>query len=386
MPKTRIIKPRKKKRTAKVKAGAIPPEELVQPFPSIELPIQPPYPPAEAKSVNEIPRGPGWLYEPKWDGFRCLAFRNRKEVLLQSKAGQPLGRYFPELVAALADLPERRFVLDGEIVIFSGGHLSFDDLLLRIHPAESRIRKLSAESPASFMCFDLLVDSKGQVLTDLPLKQRREKLVQLFRHFPAKGTVRLSPASTDPKQAEQWMRELATLGLDGIVAKRLDEPYRSGERTGMVKIKRIRTADCVVGGFRYAEKGGGIGSLLLGLYNDQELLDHVGFTSSFTREQRIELKKTVEPLIGGPGFTGHAPGGPSRWSTKRSSEWQSLKPKLVCEVSYDHFSGSRFRHGTKFLRWRPEKKPRQCTFEQVRPGVKAARKIPDQSFPPEFAA
>jgi len=386
MPKTRIIKPRKKKRTAKVKAGAIPPEELVQPFPSIELPIQPPYPPAEAKSVNEIPRSTGWLYEPKWDGFRCLAFRNGKGVLLQSKAGQPLGRYFPELVAALSELPERRFVLDGEIVIFSGGHLSFDDLLLRIHPAESRIRKLSAESPASFMCFDLLVDSKGQVLTDLPLKQRREKLVQLFRHFPAKGTVRLSPASTDPKQAEQWMRELATLGLDGIVAKRLDEPYRSGERTGMVKIKRIRTADCVVGGFRYAEKGGGIGSLLLGLYNDQELLDHVGFTSSFTREQRIELKKTVEPLIGGPGFTGHAPGGPSRWSTKRSSEWQPLKPKLVCEVSYDHFSGSRFRHGTKFLRWRPEKKPRQCTFEQVRPGVKAARKIPDQSFPPEFAA
>ena len=386
MPKTRIIKPRKKKRTAKVKAGAIPPEELVQPFPSIELPIQPPYPPADAKSVNEIPGGPGWLYEPKWDGFRCLAFRNGKEVLLQSKAGQPLGRYFPELVAALSELPERRFVLDGEIVIFSEGHLSFDDLLLRIHPAESRIRKLPAESPASFMCFDLLVDSKGQVLTDLPLKQRREKLVQLFRHFPAKGTVRLSPASTDPKQAEQWMRELATLGLDGIVAKRLDEPYRSGERTGMVKIKRIRTADCVVGGFRYAEKGGGIGSLLLGLYNDQELLDHVGFTSSFTREQRIELKKTVEPLIGGPGFTGHAPGGPSRWSTKRSSEWQPLKPKLVCEVSYDHFSGSRFRHGTKFLRWRPEKKPRQCTFEQVRPGVKAARKIPDQSFPPEFAA
>ena len=386
MPKTRIIKPRKKKRTAKVKAGAIPPEELVQPFPSIELPIQPPYPPADAKSVNEIPGGPGWLYEPKWDGFRCLAFRNGKEVLLQSKAGQPLGRYFPELVAALSELPERRFVLDGEIVIFSEGHLSFDDLLLRIHPAESRIRKLPAESPASFMCFDLLVDSKGQVLTDLPLKQRREKLVQLFRHFPAKGTVRLSPASTDPKQAEQWMRELATLGLDGIVAKRLDEPYRSGERTGMVKIKRIRTADCVVGGFRYAEKGGGIGSLLLGLYNDQELLDHVGFTSSFTREQRIELKKTVEPLIGGPGFTGHAPGGPSRWSTKRSSEWQPLKPKLVCEVSYDHFSGSRFRHGTKFLRWRPEKKPRQCTFEQVRPSVKAVRKIPDQSFPPEFAA
>jgi ATP-dependent DNA ligase len=386
MPKTGTITPMKKRNTARVKAGAIPPEELVQPFPSIELPIQPPYPPADAKSVDEIPRGAGWLYEPKWDGFRCLAFRNGKEVLLQSKAGQPLGRYFPELVAALAELPERRFVLDGEIVIFSGGHLSFDDLLLRIHPAQSRIRKLSAESPATFMCFDLLVDSKGKVLTHLPLKQRREKLVQLFRRFPAKGTVRLSPASADSKQAEQWMRELGTLGLDGNIAKRLDEPYRSGERTGMVKIKRIRTADCVVGGFRFAEKGGGIGSLLLGLYNDQGLLDHVGFTSSFTREQRIELKKIVEPFIGAPGFTGHAPGGPSRWSTKRSSEWQPLKAKLVCEVSYDHFSGSRFRHGTKFLRWRPEKKPRQCTFEQVRSSVKAARKISNQSFPPEFAA
>ena len=386
MPKTRTVRPVKKKNTAKVKAGAIPAEELVQPFPSIELPIQPPYPPSEASSVNEIPRGADWLYEPKWDGFRCLAFRNGKEVLLQSKAGQPLGRYFPELVAALADLPEHRFVLDGEIVIFSGGRLSFDDLLLRIHPAESRIRKLSAESPATFMGFDLLVDSKGKVLTDLPLKQRRQNLVQLFRRFPAKGTVRLSPASTDRKQAEQWMRELGTLGLDGIVAKRLDEPYRSGQRTAMVKIKRIRTADCVVGGFRYAEKGGGVGSLLLGLYNDQGLLDHVGFTSSFTAEQRTELKKIVEPLIGGPGFTGHAPGGPSRWSTRRSSEWQPLKLKLVCEVSYDHFSGSRFRHGTKFLRWRPEKKPRQCTFEQVRPAVKAGRKIPDQLSTADSAA
>jgi ATP-dependent DNA ligase len=387
VPKSEAIRPRKKGDAIRVKAGAIPPEELVQPFPFIELPIQPPCPPAEAKSVNEIPRGAGWLYEPKWDGFRCLAFRHGKEVLLQSKAGQPLGRYFPELVAALADLPERRFVLDGEIVIFSEGHLSFDDLLLRIHPAQSRIGKLSAESPATFMCFDLLVDSKGEVLTHLPLQQRREKLRQLFRNFPSKeGAVRLSPASLERKQAEQWMRELGTLGLDGIVAKRLDEPYRSGERTGMVKIKRIRTADCVVGGFRYAEKGGGIGSLLLGLYDDQGLLHHVGFTSSFTAEQRTELKKIVQPLIGGQGFTGHAPGGPSRWSTKRSSEWEPLKPKLVCEVSYDHFSGSRFRHGTKFLRWRPEKKPRQCTFEQVRPSVKAARKIPDQSFPPEFAA
>jgi ATP-dependent DNA ligase len=191
-------------------------------------------------------------------------------------------------------------------------------------------------------------------------------LEEFFDGSPVKDVVRLSPASRDRHQAENWMREMAAMGLDGIIAKRLDEPYRSGERTAMVKIKRIRTADCVVGGFRYAEKGEGIGSLLLGLYNEQGQLDHVGFTSSFSAAQRRELKKIVKPLIGPPGFTGRAPGGPSRWSTGRSTEWQPLKPKLVCEVQYDHFSGGRFRHGTKFLRWRPEKKPRQCTFEQVR--------------------
>jgi ATP-dependent DNA ligase len=306
---------------------------------------------------------------PKWDGFRCLAFRNGKNVLLQSKAGQPLGRYFPEMVAALTALPQKRFVLDGEIVIFSGKHLSFDDLLLRIHPAESRIRKLSAESPATMMCFDLLVDSDGELLTNFILDKRRQRLEHFFGELPQKAMVRLSPASPKFEQANQWMHELASMGLDGIVAKRRDEPYRSGERTAMVKIKRIRTADCVVGGFRYAEKGGGIGSLLLGLYNEQRLLDHVGFSSSFNREQRVDLKSIVEPLIGSPGFSGHAPGGPSRWSTKRSNEWQPLKPKLVCEVRYDHFSGGRFRHGTKFLRWRPEKKPVQCTFDQLHPGA-----------------
>lgn len=345
------------------------PEE--QSFPPIRLPIQPPFPPAEAKSVDTIPDGPGWLYEPKWDGFRCLAFRSDEEVLLQSKAGQPLGRYFPEVVKSLTKLPPKRFVLDGEIVIFHDDVLSFDDLLLRIHPAPSRIQKLSQESPATLLCFDLLVDGDGEKLTDLVLSERRQHLDKFFRELPNNRMVRLSPSSPDRGQAEKWMGELGVRGLDGIIAKRLDEPYRSGERTAMVKIKRIRTADCVVGGFRYAEKGGGIGSLLLGLYNEEDLLDHVGFSSSFNAEQRQELKKIVEPLIKPPGFTGHAPGGPSRWSTKRSTEWQPLEPKLVCEVQYDHFSGSRFRHGTKFLRWRPEKKPRQCTFEQVRvkPGM-----------------
>ncbi|MGH9513274.1 MAG: ATP-dependent DNA ligase [Terriglobales bacterium] len=350
---------------SRVRTAGLSVKDLDGAFPSIHLPIQPPFPPEEAKSVAEIPKGKGWLYEPKWDGFRCLAFRAGKKVLLQSKAGQPLGRYFPEMVAALGALPQRRFVLDGEIVIFSGKRLSFDDLLLRIHPAESRIKKLSTATPATMMCFDLLVDADGETLTKLPLAERRLKLQGLFNMIPKKGMVQLSPASANFKQAEKWMLELASMGLDGIIAKRLDEPYRSGERTAMVKIKRVRTADCVVGGFRYSEKENNVGSLLLGLYNDEGRLDHVGFSSSFNREQREQLKPVVEPLIGGSGFTGHAPGGPSRWSTARSAEWQPLKPKLVCEVRYDHFSGGRFRHGTKFLHWRPEKKPAQCTFDQI---------------------
>src|SRR5438034_687056 len=297
------------KAAASVASGALPAEALEQSFPSIRLPIHPPYPPAEAKSVAEIPSGEGWLYEPKWDGFRCLAFRSGDQVLLQSKAGQPLGRYFPELVAALRNVPHPRFVLDGEIVIFSGEQLSFDDLLMRIHPAESRIRRLAAETPATLMCFDLLVDDDGKLLTKLTLAKRRAKLEEFFhdlpvKNLPAEGVLRLSPASHDRDQAENWMRELGAMGLDGIIAKRLDEPYRSGERTAMVKIKRIRTADCVVGGFRYAEKGGGIGSLLLGLYNEQGQLDHVGFTSSFNAGQRRELKKIVKPLIGPPGCSG----------------------------------------------------------------------------------
>ena len=319
----------------------------------------------EAKSSDAIPEDGPYLYEPKWDGFRCLAFRSGDKILLQSKAGQPLGRYFPELVAGLGQLKARKFVLDGEIVIFVHDQLSFDDLLMRIHPAESRIRKLSTSTPATLMCFDLLVNERGKSLVQLPLSERRRELEEFLASSSPPELIRLSPASTESRQAKQWMRERSTMGLDGIIAKRLDEPYHSGDRNAMIKVKRIRTADCVVGGFRYAEKGNGIGSLLLGLYNADGLLDHIGFTSSFNAEQREELKKIVEPLIGPPGFTGRAPGGPSRWSTKRSTEWQPLKPKLVCEVSYDHFSGGRFRHGTKFIRWRPEKRPDQCTFEQL---------------------
>ncbi len=330
----------------------------------------------EAKSVKEIPAGEGWTYEPKWDGFRCLVYRRDQEVLLQSKAGQPLARYFPELVETFRQLEPRRFVLDGEIVIFIDGQPSFDDLLLRIHPAASRIRRLSQEMPASYLSFDLLVNERGRSLIDHPLHERREKLEEFFHGLGKRPpSLQLSPATRDRKQAERWMKELQGSGFDGVIAKRADAPYASGERTAMVKIKRVRTADCVVGGFRYASKGGAIGSLLLGLYNDQELLDHVGFTSSFTAERRVGLKRIVEPLRGGSGFTGRAPGGPSRWSTERSGEWERLEPKLVCEVAYDYFSQGRFRHGTKFLRWRPEKTPRQCTFEQVRPPRAARRSL-----------
>lgn len=315
--------------------------------------------------MEEISTGSGWLYEPKWDGFRCLVFRSGEQVLLQSKSGQPLGRYFPELLEAFRKLPQGKFVLDGEIVIVAEGKLSFDDLMMRIHPAESRIRKLSKETPASLLAFDLLVDERGQKLVDRPLSERQQRLEAFFKRVPESSSMRLSASTLDRAQAQRWMRDLAGAGFDGIVAKRLDAPYASGERTAMVKIKRMRTADCVVGGFRYSSRGDSIGSLLLGLYDDDGLLQHVGFTSSFNPKFRQQLKKILKPLQGGSGFTGRAPGGPSRWSTERSGEWERLEPKLVCEVQYDHFSGGRFRHGTKFLRWRPDKAPRLCTFEQL---------------------
>jgi ATP-dependent DNA ligase len=334
----------------------------------LALPIRPPFPPMEAELVDEIPTGDEWIYEPKWDGFRCLAFFDGKTVALQSKSGQPLGRYFPELVEALAAVRAPRFVLDGEIVILRDGRLSFDDLLQRIHPAESRIRRLARETPVSYFVFDLLVDPRKSNLVESPLRERRERLEAFFAKTRPVGDIHLSPITGDREAAVRWMTDLASTGFDGVVAKRLDADYRSGERTGMVKIKRARTADCVVGGFRYDLHGREIGSLLLGLYNAEGLLDHVGFTSSFSERDRKALKDVVLPLREPPGFTGKAPGGPSRWSTKRSTEWEPLKPGLVCEVKYDHFSGGRFRHGTKFLRWRPDKSPRACTFDQLQKG------------------
>ncbi len=329
------------------------------------LPLHPPFPPMEAALVDEIPAGENWQYEPKWDGFRCLAFRSGDDVELQSKSGQPLARYFPELVEMLRSLRARQFVLDGEIVIPIKGRLAFDELLLRIHPAESRVRKLAGDHPASFIVFDLLADERGKSLVERPLAERRTRLEKFAaRYFRSVGRIHLSPATTTLAKAKKWFKA-AGGNLDGIVAKRTDLPYRSGERDGMEKIKPHRTADCVVGGFRYAERRKVVGSLLLGLYNDDGLLDHVGFTASFHEADRKRITDLVKPLIEPPGFTGHAPGGPSRWSTRRSDEWKPLRPELVVEVEYDHFTGGRFRHGTKLLRWRPDKAPRQCKFDQV---------------------
>jgi len=330
----------------------------------MSLPISKTFPPMEAQPATELPAGPEWHYEPKWDGFRCLAFRDNEKVELLSKSQKPLTRYFPELIAQLKSRAPKRFVLDGEIVIPVDGKLSFDDLLMRIHPAESRIRKLSATTPCVFIVFDLLVDEQGKPLIRLPLRDRRRKLESFAEKYLKKDRlIRMSPMTPNLSLARKWFH--MGVGLDGIVAKRDDLSYQSGKRTGMQKIKKQRTADCVVGGFRYLEKKKLAGSLLLGLYNSKGLLDHVGFTSSIRDEDRQKLTKTLENMVKPPGFTGKAPGGLSRWSTKHSMEWLPVDPKRVVEVQFDHFTGGRFRHGTKFLRWRPEKAARECTMKQV---------------------
>ena len=331
----------------------------------MNLSIATDYAPAESEQWDELPTGDEWQYEPKWDGFRCLAFRDGDEVDLRSKAGKPLGRYFPDVVEAIRGLSANRFVLDGEIVVPVGGALSFEELQLRLHPAESRVRKLAAAHPAKMVAFDLLLGARGGPITDRPLRERREKLEAFASQF-FDGAVNLSPVTCDEKRARGWL-EQGDEGLDGVMAKRLDLPYLSGERTGMVKIKNVRTADCVVGGFRYAQKERIVGSLLLGLYDDEGRLNHVGFCSSISREERKALTPRLEALRKPPGFTGSAPGGPSRWNrmNERSTEWEPLANELVVEVGYDHMSGGRFRHGTKFVRWRPDKAPEQCTYAQL---------------------
>jgi len=316
-------------------------------------------PPMEAKLASSIPSGPGWQFEPKWDGFRCLAFRDGDAIELMSKSGKPLARYFPEVVEALREVEERRFILDGELVLPVGEVLSFAALQLRLHPAASRIERLSRETPAQLMLFDCL-QVGAEALLQEPLAERRTALEQ-FLHRPAGPRLCLSPATDDPRIAADWFRRSGK-ALDGIVAKRLDAPYQPGERA-MVKVKQQRTADCVVGGYRKGKNG--VGSLLLGLYDRRGKLDYVGFTSSFTDEARAVLSKKLARDEGTSPFTGTSPGGASRWSQGRSTEWVSLKGDLVAEVSYDQVTGGRFRHGTTFLRWRDDKRPDQCTREQL---------------------
>lgn len=329
----------------------------------MKLPLEPGYPPMEARLAAKLPTDGGWLYEPKWDGFRCLAFRAGDEVDLRSKAGKPLDRYFPDVVEAVAAIEAERFVLDGEIVVPVEGTLSFDDLLQRIHPAESRVRSLARSHPAEFIVFDLLVDADGADQTGLSLRERRQALERFAPALEATPRVHLSPATEDPGAAQRWLADAAS-GLDGVMAKRMEAAYASGDRSAMVKVKRMRTADCVVGGYRLG-KDGGIGSLLLGLYDGEGLLHHVGFCSALNAKRKREAKERVTPLRGGAGFSGSAPKESSRWRKEGSGEWEPLEPSLVVEVSYDHFTQGRFRHGTRFLRWRPDKAPEQCRLAQV---------------------
>jgi ATP-dependent DNA ligase len=325
--------------------------------------------PMEARLVSHLPDEAGWQFEPKWDGFRCIAAKHGDAVELWGKSGKPLGGYFPEIVSLMAGLPMAQVMLDGELIVSIDGAGSFDALQQRLHPAESRVRKLSAETPAMLVVFDLLGDGKTRLL-DQSLAVRRAALEGLVARLPKASSLRLSPAIADREAASRWLSELRR-ELDGVIAKRLDAPYLPGERA-MLKVKRIRTADCVVGGFRYGTDSDQVGSLLLGLYDADGRLHHVGFTSAFARDEKPALTKKLEGLRGGAGFTGRAPGGPSRWSTERSRAWVGLRSELVVEVQYDQVTGQRFRHGVRFVRWRPDKAPASCTFDQL-----AAPKDPD---------
>ena len=331
---------------------------------SLELPIVP----MEAVLAADLPEDQGWQFEPKWDGFRCIATRDGSEPTLWSKSGKPLGRYFPEVVAMLGQVKAERFVIDGELLISTTDAVSFDALQMRLHPAASRILKLSAATPAIFMAFDCLAIG-DKSLADKSLSERRAALENLIGQDDHERLV-LSPATLDRKQALGWLNRGGG-ALDGVIAKRLADPYQPGKRA-MIKVKQRRTADCVVGGFRYASRERAVGSMLLGLYNDAGLLDHVGYTSSIAAKDRAIWTSELEALVGPPGFTGDAPGGPSRWATERSTEWEPLRPELVVEVLYDQVTAGRFRHGTKLLRRRPDKIPEQCTMAQLTPPLTPA--------------
>ncbi len=328
----------------------------------MDAPSHKPILPMEAKLTADLPSQEGWLYEPKYDGFRCIALKDGTAVELQGKSGKSLTRYFPEAARAIAAIKLNRAILDGELRIVIDGTADFDALQMRLHPAASRITKLAKETPAEMVVFDTLLDASGKPIHDRSLADRRLTLEKFSTKFAA--GVLVGESTRDVAIARRWLKT-GYAGTDGVMAKRLDLPYRFGERA-MLKVKRIRTADCVIGGFRYGQGSKLVGSLLLGLYDDQGLLHHVGFTSALADIDKAALTAKLERLIAPPGFTGDAPGGPSRWSTERSSEWQPLKPQLVVEVRFDHVTGNRFRHGTRLLRWRPDKAPRACTFDQIK--------------------
>ncbi len=346
----------------------------------MRLPFAPPLEPMLSRAADALPSGGGWQFEPKWDGFRTLVFRDGEEILLQSRDGRPMNRYFPELLEPLAAALPQRCVVDGEIVIVGPRGLDFEALLLRIHPAESRVKLLAAQAPASFVAWDLLALGDDD-LREAPLAMRRERLEQALAG--ASRTVHLSPATRDRALAEDWFRRFEGAGLDGVMAKRLDAPYRAGERS-MIKVKHTRTADCVVAGFRWHKNGVGtmVGSLLLGLYDDEGTMHHVGVTAAFTNEQRRQLISELAPLRMNA-LEGHPwrdwaaaqeeanvkgqrlPGAGSRWNRGKDLSWEPLRPERACEVAYDHMQGTRFRHAAQFLRWRPDKRPQDCRYDQL---------------------
>ena len=330
----------------------------------MDLPVPLDMEPMLAVVQPDLPAGEGWVYEPKWDGFRTLAFREGDAVQLISRGARPMTRYFPELVDPLRALPQDRFVLDGEMIIVTSEGLDFDALQLRLHPAESRVRMLSRQTPAEFVAFDLLADG-GEDLRQLPLRERRRRLERFMKGV--ERPLHLTPYTTDPETGRDWFDTFEGAGLDGVIAKRQDQLYLPGKR-GWVKVKHERTADCVVIGFRWSSDHRSLGSLLLGLYDEGGKLHYVGHTSSFSAAERKQLLEKLEPLRGGePALErGRMPGGPSRWSRGRETEWEQVRPVLVCEVAYDKLqSGERFRHATGFRRWRPDKPPEACTFDQI---------------------
>ena len=346
----------------------------------MRLPFDPPVAPMLSSAADALPHGGGWQFEPKWDGFRTLVFRDGGEILLQSRDEKPMNRYFPELLEPLAAALPERCVLDGEVVIVGKSGLDFEALLLRIHPAASRVKLLSEQSPASYVAWDLLAIG-DEDLRRAPLAQRRERLERSLAD--AAAPVHLSPATRDRSLAENWFRRFEGAGLDGVMAKRLDEPYRAGERT-MIKVKHERTADCVVAGFRWHKNGHGtmVGSLLLGLYDDEGTLHHVGVAAAFTTARRRELVEELAPLRENA-LENHPwrdwqeaqaeasekgqrlPGATSRWNRGKDLSWEPLRPERVCEVAYDHMQGTRFRHAAQFRRWRPDKRPKDCRYDQL---------------------